>query len=63
MKKILVTGGSGFIGRNLVTAFLIKNFKVYSIDQKKLKLVHKNLKKYKIDIAKNNLNKLKKNRF
>ena len=60
MKKILVTGGSGFIGRNLVTAFLIKNFKVYSIDQKKLKLVHKNLKKYKIDIAKNNLNKLKK---
>ncbi len=63
MKKILITGGSGFIGKNLVTAFLNKNFKVYSLDQKKLKLVHKNLKKYKIDLFKNNLNNLEKINF
>ena len=33
MKKILVTGGSGFIGTNFINFLLNKNFKVYNIDK------------------------------
>lgn len=32
MKKILVTGGAGFIGSNLIKTLLTKNFNVYSLD-------------------------------
>ena len=30
--KILITGGAGYIGQNLASFFLKKNFKVYVID-------------------------------
>ncbi len=55
MKKILVTGGSGFIGRNLVDYLLKKNFFVINIDKltyssNKSKIRSKNYKFFKIDI-------------
>ena len=33
MKKILVTGGSGFIGTNFIQKLIKKNYKVYNIDK------------------------------
>ena len=62
MKKILITGGSGFIGTNLIE-FLDrkKKFKIYNLDKlssistperfKKIKYKH-NYKFYKVDLAK-----------
>tara|TARA_A100001011_G_C14248119_1_gene816544 strand:+ start:578 stop:1543 length:966 start_codon:yes stop_codon:yes gene_type:complete len=51
----LVTGGSGFIGSNLVRFLLSKNHKVVSIDKKtyasnKLNINNKNYKEFKLDI-------------
>ncbi len=51
----LVTGGSGFIGSNLVRFLLSKNHKVISIDKKtyasnKLNINNKNYKEFKLDI-------------
>lgn len=60
MKKILLTGGSGFIGKNLLIFFLKKNFKVYSIDKKYTGINHKNLKEYKINLLKDKLNNINK---
>ena len=56
MEKIVVTGGSGFIGTNLVNLLLKKKFFVINIDKlsyssnnyKKIK--NKNYKFYKVDI-------------
>ena len=68
MKKILVTGGAGFIGSHLVEK-LVKNNKVIIIDDlstgniKNLKSVLKNtnLKFIKKDLNNKNLNKFFKN--
>ena len=62
MKKIIVTGGSGFIGSNLVNFLIQKKFFVINIDRQSYssnnynKISNKNYKFYKIDI--NNKKKL-----
>ncbi len=66
MKKIIVTGGSGFIGSNLVNYFIKKNYFVINIDKltyssnryNKNKLSKKKYKFFKFDI--NNKIKLSK---
>ena len=58
MKKIIVTGGSGFIGSNLVNYLIKKNYYVVNIDKltyssntyKKNLLPKKNYKFFKFDI-------------
>ena len=58
MKKIIVTGGSGFIGSNLVNYLINKNYFVINIDKltyssskyNKSKLSKKKYKFFKFDI-------------
>ena len=38
MKKILITGGSGFIGASLINNLLINNYKVNCLDLNKPKI-------------------------
>ena len=40
MKKIIVTGGQGFIGSNLVEYLLDKNYFVINIDKSSYWLIH-----------------------
>ena len=61
MKKIIVTGGSGFIGSNLVNFLIRKKFFVINLDKltysaNKHKVISKNYKFIKVDI--NNKKKL-----
>lgn len=64
MKKIIITGGSGFIGSHLVKLFLKNKYKVLNIDKlsyasiKNFKIKNSNYKFKKIDIS--NYNILKK---
>ena len=59
MNKIIVTGGSGFIGSNLVNFLVKKNFFVINLDKltyssnkyKSTLLNSKNYKLIKVDIA------------
>ncbi len=55
MKNIIVTGGSGFIGSNVVSALLEKKFKVIILDKKKPKI--KKIRFIYSDLS--NLNSLK----
>jgi UDP-glucose 4-epimerase len=68
IKKILITGSSGFIGEQLVKFFLKKNYKIYGLDKKLNKLKNKNLIFYKINLSKKKqfdkiINKLKKEKI
>ena len=56
MRNILVTGGSGFIGSNIVDLLVKKNFNVTVIDKKK----PKNLKTKFIKSDLSNIKNLKK---
>ena len=47
MKKILVTGGLGFIGSNLIEILLKKNFFVINIDKETYSSNHYNVKEFK----------------
>ncbi len=56
-KKILITGGAGYIGKNFINFFLKKKYKIYVIDNLSTSIsLHKSLKKkinfYKIDLTK-----------
>ena len=53
MKKIIVTGGLGFIGSNLIDLLIKKNFSVINIDKISYSSNFYNLKEY------NNSNKYK----
>ncbi len=67
LKKYLITGGLGFIGRAITLSLLKKNNFVIIVDnnfknKKYAELKHKNLKIFKFDIRKkNNINKICKN--
>lgn len=55
-KKILITGGAGYIGHNLIVFFLNKKYKIYVLDNLLTsKLIHSKVKKevnfFKIDLA------------
>ena len=55
-KKILITGGAGYIGQNLVSYFLKKNYQIYVVDNLSTsKSINNEVKKrinfYKIDLA------------
>ena len=51
MKKVLITGGSGFIGSYLINKLLLNGYKVNSIDVKNNLLIkNKNYKFFKGDI-------------
>ena len=50
MKKILITGGSGFIGTNFVNFISKKKAKILNIDKLSIVSTQKNLKKFPIEI-------------
>ena len=50
MKKAIVTGGSGFLGQNIILELLNQNFKVYNIDLFNFNINHKNYLYIKNDI-------------
>ena len=62
MKKIIVTGGNGFIGSNLVNFLIKKKYFVINIDKNKYSkssflinnIKKKNYKFYKLDINNKN---------
>lgn len=61
-KIVIVTGGSGFVGQEVIYQLLEKNYFVINIDKKELKLNSKNYKYFKFDLAQeNNLSKVFKN--
>ncbi len=41
IKKILVTGSSGFLGYNFINKVIKKNYKVFCIYNKKIKKINK----------------------
>ena len=63
MKKIIVTGGNGFIGSNLINFLLRKNYFVINIDKNKYSngsyllnnTKKKNYKFFKLDIKNKNI--------
>jgi GDP-L-fucose synthase len=53
MKKVLVTGASGFIGKNLVLKLLKKNYSIYATFHKNKNLIkNKKIKYFKVDLRK-----------
>ena len=58
-KKILITGGAGYIGQNLVSFFLNSKYQIYVIDNLSTStMINKKIKEkiffYKIDLTKEN---------
>ena len=56
IKKILITGGAGYIGQNLVSFFLNRRYKIYVIDNLTTSVslnsnIKKNISFYKIDLS------------
>ena len=66
-KKILITGGAGYIGQNLISFFLKKKYRIYVIDNLSRSAslnnnIKKNINFYKI-LLKKNSNKIKSNYY
>ena len=62
-KKILITGGAGYIGQNLIGFFLKKKYQIYVIDNLSTSVplnsdIKKNVSFYKIDLGIENKAKL-----
>ena len=58
-KKILITGGAGYIGINMISFFLNEKYQIYVVDNLSTsRPIHKNIKKLinfkKIDLTKEN---------
>ena len=54
MKKILITGGAGFIGKELIKSLLKYNYKLFILDKlifKQKFILNKNIRNYKIDLT------------
>ncbi len=49
MEKIIITGGSGFIGTLIATELLLKNYRVCILDTQPPRITHENLEFKKID--------------
>ena len=61
-KKILITGGAGYIGQNLISFFLREKYQIDVIDNLSTSFsINNNIKRYinfsKIDLARENINK------
>ena len=59
-KKILITGGAGYIGQNLISFFIKKNYQLHVVDNLTTSLpinkdVLKKIKFYKIDFKFSNI--------
>jgi nucleoside-diphosphate-sugar epimerase len=60
IKKILIFGGSGFLGKHLIQRFLKRKCKIYYVSRKKIKIYNKNLNHIRIDLnIESNFRKLK----
>ena len=51
MKKILITGGSGFIGTSLLKILLKNNYKINCLDLKKPNITDKKLNFFKGSVS------------
>ncbi len=51
-KKIIILGGTGFIGRNLINYFSKKKFKISATYNRKPPFINKNVKWMKVDLCK-----------
>ena len=56
-KKILITGGAGYIGQNLISFFLKKNYKIYVIDNLSTSKTLNQYIKQKVNFYKIDLNR------
>ncbi len=52
-KKVLITGGSGFIGQNVVEQLLDKNYEIHLITHNSIQKERKNLIQHKVDLMNN----------
>ena len=66
MDKVIVTGGNGFIGSNLIKFLILKKFFVINIDKNtysKSSYILKNIKKNNYIFYKTDINNKKKNLY
>ena len=57
--KVLVLGGSGFLGNHVINALLLNDFKVCSVDLNPSKISHKNFDFISLNLSENILTRPK----